>query len=127
MKNIVLAVSGDRLSAPLRDSPDQPASADQQIAEARRTSCPRTLRAGATVVTYDAATGARKVLRQGTNFLECQPQMADGFARCYNKAFAPRRDLEAKLRAAEEERRGDLRRRSRRRSRRGRCRAAARR
>ena len=25
--------------------------------------------------------------------------MADGFERCYNKAFAPRRDLEAKLRA----------------------------
>src|SRR5262249_55324639 len=60
---------------------------------------PPDLRAGATVVTYDAATGARKVLRQGTNFLECQPRMADGFTRCYSKALAPRRDLEAKLRA----------------------------
>ena len=67
---------------------------------------PQDLRAGATVVTYDPATGARKVLRQGTNFVECQPRMADGFERCYNKAFAPRRDFEAKLRAAEEERRG---------------------
>jgi hypothetical protein len=72
--------------------------ADKQIADAVRI-LPEDLRAGATVVTYDAATGARKVLRQGTNFLECQPTMADGFARCYSKALAPRRDLEAKLRA----------------------------
>ena len=60
---------------------------------------PPDLRAGATVVTYDKATGARKVLRQGANFLECQPRMDDGFTRCYNKALAPRRDMEAKLRA----------------------------
>jgi hypothetical protein len=60
---------------------------------------PEDLRAGATVVTYDPATGARHVLRQGTNFVECQPRMADGFERCYNKSLAPRRDLEAKLRA----------------------------
>ena len=45
------------------------------------------------------ATGARKVLRQGTNFLECQPRMADGFSRCYSKTLGSRRDLEAKLRA----------------------------
>ena len=60
---------------------------------------PQDLRAGATVVTYDKTTGARKVLRQGTNFIECQPRMDDGFTRCYNKALGPRRDLEAKLRA----------------------------
>src|SRR4029078_9677821 len=52
----------------------------------------------AAVVTYDAA-GSRKVLRPGTNFVECQPKMADGVERCYHKSFAPRRDLEAKLRA----------------------------
>ena len=60
---------------------------------------PPDLRDGATVVTYDRATGARTVLRQGTNFLECQPRMDDGFTRCYNKALAPRRDMEARLRA----------------------------
>ena len=60
---------------------------------------PSDLRAGATVVAYDPATGARKVLRQGTNFMECQPKMADGFTRCYHKSLGPRRDLEAKLRA----------------------------
>ena len=60
---------------------------------------PADLRAGATVVTYNPATGERKVLRQGTNFLECQPRMDDGFTRCYNKSQAPRRDMEAKLKA----------------------------
>jgi hypothetical protein len=73
-------------------------SVDNQIAEAVQT-LPEDLRAGATVVTYDTATGARKVLRQGTNFVECQPRMADGFTRCYHKSLGPRRDLEAKLRA----------------------------
>ena len=61
---------------------------------------PEDLRAGATVLTYDPATGARKVLRPGTNSIECQPRNpADGFTRCYSSVLAPRRDLEAKLRA----------------------------
>ena len=61
---------------------------------------PEDLRAGATVVTYEPATGARTVIRQGANFVECQPRdPADGFARCYNTLFGPRRDLEAKLKA----------------------------
>jgi hypothetical protein len=76
----------------------QAPTAEAQIREAVAI-LPEDLRAGATVVTYDATTGERKVLRQGTNFIECQPRMADGFERCYNKSLAPRRDLEAKLRA----------------------------
>ena len=60
---------------------------------------PQDLKAGATVVAYDAANGKSQVLRQGTNQIECQPKAADGFVRCYNKALAPREDLEAKLRA----------------------------
>jgi hypothetical protein len=76
----------------------QTPSAEAQIADAVSI-LPEDLRAGATVVTYDAKTGARQVIRQGTNFLECQPTMADGFARCYHKAFGPRRDMEAKLKA----------------------------
>ena len=73
-------------------------SADARIAEAVKI-LPADLRAGATVITYDPATGDRKVLRQGTNFLECQPRMDDGFTRCYHKSLAPRRDMEAKLKA----------------------------
>ncbi len=52
------------------------------------------------MVVYDQKTGARQVLRQGTNMMECQPKSpVDGFTRCYHKQLAPRRDLEAKLRA----------------------------
>ena len=77
----------------------QGASPDRRIAEAVQV-VPQDLRAGATVVFYDPATGARTVLRQGTNFLECQPRNSnDGFARCYHKSLGPRRDLEARLRA----------------------------
>jgi len=61
---------------------------------------PDDLKAGATVVQYDEKTGERHVLRQGTNFIECQPKAKDGFVRCYNKVVAPRRDMEAKLTAA---------------------------
>jgi hypothetical protein len=76
------------------------AQSDPRIAEAVQV-LPSDLRGGATVVFYDPATGARQVLRQGTNFIECQPRdPADGFTRCYNKALGPRRDLEAKLKAA---------------------------
>lgn len=77
----------------------QPAGDAALIAEAVQI-LPEDLRAGATVVTYDARTGARRVVRQGTNFVECQPvDPADGFARCYHKLLGPRRDLEAKLKA----------------------------
>ncbi len=88
---VVLAVAGAWAPAGAQ-------TAEAQIAEAVSI-LPEDLRDGATVVVYDPATGARKVLRQGTNFLECQPKMADGFERCYNKSLAPRRDMEAKLRA----------------------------
>src|SRR5947209_5194494 len=84
-------------------SPFAPATAGAQSVEDQVAKAvlplPEDLRAGATVVTYDPATGERKVLRQGTNAIECQPKAADGFTRCYNKALGPRRDLEAKLHA----------------------------
>ena len=83
----------------------QAPSVDAQIKEAVAI-LPEDLRAGATVVVYDPATGARQVLRQGTNMVECQPKTVDGLTRCYHKPLAPRRDLEAKLRA-EKKRRGD--------------------
>jgi hypothetical protein len=97
MKNVRLAAMAIVLSGSVMVSAQPPSSPERQIAEAVQ-DLPDDMRAGATVVTYDAS-GARKVLRQGTNFLECQPRMADGFTRCYSKDLAPRRDLEAKLRA----------------------------
>src|SRR5438876_4477036 len=97
MKNVLIVVAAAALTARWAAAAQPPTAAAGQIAEAVQI-LPPDLQAGATVVTYDAG-GARKVLRQGTNFVECQPRMADGFSRCYSKALAPRRDLEAKLRA----------------------------
>ncbi len=72
---------------------------DERIAQAVQP-LPADLQAGATVVSYDLATGERKVLRQGTNSIECEPtNPADGFTRCYSNLTAPRREMEAKLRA----------------------------
>ena len=71
---------------------------DPRIAEALKP-LPEDLKAAATVVAYDKTTGARQVLRKGENQIECQPKADDGFVRCYNKVLAPRRDMEAKLRA----------------------------
>lgn len=94
-----LTISGLVLAAMAAPAAAQPKGDAALIAEAVQI-LPEDLRAGATVVAYDPATGARRVVRQGTNFVECQPvDPADGFARCYHKLLGPRRDLEAKLKA----------------------------
>lgn len=61
---------------------------------------PEALRAGATVVTYDAK-GEPVVLREGTGSIVCTPdQHREGFAvSCYQKILRAQRDMEAKLRA----------------------------
>ena len=97
MKKVMLTAVAIALSSPLMAAGQQAASVERQVAEAVEI-LPDDLRAGATVVTYDAS-GARQVLRQGTNFIECVPRGADGFTWCYNSVTAPRRDLAAKLRA----------------------------
>jgi len=99
MQRLIGVAAAVVLAGPLLAATAQTQTVDEQNAQAVQV-LPEDLRAGATVVTYDHATGARKVLRQGTNFIECQPRSPDdGFTRCYNKALAPRRDLEAKLKA----------------------------
>ncbi len=76
------------------------AASVNDIVEAAVQPLPPDLRAAATVVQYDPATGERKVLRQGTNQVECEPENpADGFTRCYGKMAVPSRMMEAKLRA----------------------------
>lgn len=84
---------------PPPQSQAQAPTVQQQIDQAVM-ALPPDLRAGATVVTYDPATGTRTVLRQGTNSLECEPaDPHSGFIRCYSNLVAPRRQQEAKLRA----------------------------
>ena len=59
---------------------------------------PDSLKAGATVVSYDPETGARNVLREGSSVIECQtrnPQTM--FIRCYHELRGPEYDLRAKL------------------------------
>ena len=74
-------------------------SVDELVAQAV-TPLPEDLRAGATVLTYDLASRKRKVLRQGTNDLECRPRDPETlFTFCAHKATGPTWDLQAKLRA----------------------------
>ena len=99
MKRLIGCVAVALLWTPLAIQRVGAQAADPRIAEAIRP-LPDDLQAGATVVVYDSKTGERQVLRQGTNMMECQPKSpVDGFTRCYHKQLAPRRDLEAKLRA----------------------------
>jgi len=98
MKRFVGAAAAIVLLAPFAAVPVHAQSADPRIAEALMP-LPEDLKKDATVVAYDKTTGARQVLRQGSNQIECQPKADDGFVRCYNKVLAPRRDLEAKLHA----------------------------
>lgn len=101
MKCLIGTAAVVALLSPFAAAPASAQSAAAQIAEAV-SPLPEDLKAGATVLTYDPATGERKVLHQGTNAIECQPKDPndkDGFIRCYNKIVAPRRDLEGKLRA----------------------------
>jgi hypothetical protein len=99
MKRFSVSAAVVLLLSPLAAATASAQSVDALVAQAVLP-LPEDLRAGATVVAYDATTGARNVLRQGTNAIECQPKdPTDGFTRCYNKILAPRRDLEAKLHA----------------------------
>jgi hypothetical protein len=60
---------------------------------------PEDLRASASIYVYDEK-GDRKILRAGSNMVECMPKDPEtGFTRCYNKITADRRDFEAKLKA----------------------------
>jgi hypothetical protein len=60
---------------------------------------PEEFRAQATVVRYDEETGARQVLRQGSNMMECQPRAATGFTRCYHQIVGGEQDMRARLQA----------------------------
>ena len=100
MKSIVSLLAVVLTSAVLVGTASaQDQSVDQKVANAVLP-LPEDLKADATVVTYETDSGVRKVLRQGTNIVECQPEDPEtGFTRCYNKILAPRNDLTAKLRA----------------------------
>jgi hypothetical protein len=99
MKRVVTVIAGALLTSSFAVFAAETMSTQSQIAEAV-SPLPESLRAGATVVTYDAS-GNPEVLRKGTNAIVCQPdQPTPGFSvSCYHKVLAPQRDVEAKLRA----------------------------
>jgi hypothetical protein len=78
----------------------QTESKEQQIADAVM-AAPEALRAGATVVSYDAK-GEPMVLRQGTNNITCTPNTPGGTSysvSCYGNALRAQRDFQAKEKA----------------------------
>jgi len=60
---------------------------------------PESMRSEASVFTYDAGTGARQMLRQGSNAVECKLKDDKGHTWCYPKSTAARRDFSAQLAA----------------------------
>ena len=93
----VVAAAMAVLAAPASASA-QELSVEAQVAEAV-SPLPDSLRAGATVVSYDAR-GNPQVLRAGTNSVICQPDVAavpGFFVRCYHKVLAQQHNMEAKL------------------------------
>lgn len=79
----------------------QTESKDQQIADAVM-AAPEALRAGATVVSYDAK-GEPMILRQGTNNITCTPNAPGGTSysvSCYGNALRAQRDFQAKEKAS---------------------------
>ncbi len=91
---------GAHIMIPINPKPAKSAISDEAADPVTQATLPlpQDLRAGATVYTYDAS-GERKILRPGTNQLECMPRGADDFTWCYNTVSAARRDLSARLRA----------------------------
>ncbi len=78
----------------------QTMSKDDLIAQAVK-AAPEALRAGATVVNYDAK-GEPMVLRQGNNGIVCTPNQPGGTSfsvNCYGQALRAQRDLQAKDKA----------------------------
>jgi hypothetical protein len=98
MMKRLLTLAGVCLFANLIAPPMARAQSPDDIAKAVLP-LPEDLRAGATIYVYDEK-GDRKILRQGTNMVECMPKSPeDGFTRCSNKITADRRDFQAKLKA----------------------------
>jgi DNA-binding transcriptional MerR regulator len=96
--HLMIPINGTALSNPGGASMRIDTRAIDDPATQARLPLPEDLRADATVVEFDADSGERRVLRQGTNMIECQPRNADtGFTRCYHVSQSAERELMAKL------------------------------
>lgn len=75
-----------------------PAQADDEMIARAVLPLPESMRADASVFTYDAA-GTRQILRKGSNAVECKIKDEKGHTWCYPKSTSERRDFSAKLAA----------------------------
>jgi hypothetical protein len=96
--HLMIPINGTELSNPGGAASRMNTKAIDDPLERATLPLPEDLRAGATVVRYDLTTGAREVLRQGTNEMECQDSSAvSRFIRCYLKSFGAEQDLRVRL------------------------------
>jgi hypothetical protein len=99
--HLMIPINGTNLSnsGPDLDPVDTKALYEKDPVQHAVLPLPADLRDGARVVTYDDK-GNRKVLREGSNMVECVTRNeATGFTRCYHKNLAAESDLRAKLSA----------------------------
>ena len=97
---MALAATGAALAAPVAPALAQNSSKQDRIDQAVL-AAPRSLRAGATVVTYDAK-GDPVVLRRGSNDIFCTPNNPNGklfSVHCYANALRAQQDMQAKEKA----------------------------
>ncbi len=100
MKRLMTLAAAAMLTAPFAHAAmAQSMSKDAQIAQAVL-AAPESLRAGATVVNYDAK-GNAMVLRQGNNGIVCTPDQPGGIfsVSCYGQVLRGQRDMQAKEKA----------------------------
>jgi hypothetical protein len=101
MKRFITVAATVMLTAPFAPAAmAQGMSAADQITQAV-SAAPESLRAGATVVNYDAK-GDPVVLRQGTNDIVCTPNQPGGTSysvNCYAKVLRAQHDMQAKEKA----------------------------
>ena len=99
--HLMIPINGTNLSnsGPDLDPVDTKALYEKDPVQHAVLPLPADLRDGARVVSYDDK-GNRKVLREGSNMIECVTRNeATGFTRCYHKNLAAESDLRAKLSA----------------------------
>ena len=100
MKRLMTLAAAVMLTAPFAHTAMAQGMSKQALIAQAVSAAPKSLRAGATVVNYDAK-GNPVVLRQGNNGIVCTPDQPGGVysVSCYAKVLEGQRNMQAKERA----------------------------
>ena len=100
MKRLMTLAAAVMLTAPFAHAAMAQGMSKQALIDQAVSAAPKSLRAGATVVNYDAK-GNPVVLRQGNNGIVCTPDQPGGVysVSCYAKVLEGQRNMQAKERA----------------------------